>query len=170
MTTLRIDRTWNGHPLDAVDVAHVVIRRTTEGLTLEVDAPLHGDPPPPGPAGPTPRLWEHEVVEVFVANAVERDRYLEVELSPHGHHLVLSLHGIRRPVRQGLPLDFEVHRTATRWRGVARVPQPYCPGSALVVNAVALWGSDPRRHASAITLPGSAPDFHQPDRFEVEVP
>jgi hypothetical protein len=135
-------------------------------VDVAVEAPFHGDPPPAGPAGPSPGLWEHEVVEVFVASAAEPHRYTEVELSPWGHHLVLRLDGVRRVAASALPLAFRSRRRAGRWLGAARLPLSLIPDPPWRVNAFALHGEGAsRRYLAATALPGPQPDFHQPDRF-----
>jgi len=112
---LVVERTWDDHPAGVhVEVA---LRRHTDQLIIDVDAPFFDDPAPSGPPGPSPELWRHEVVEVFFLGSDER--YLEVELSPRGHHLVLELHGVREVVRQGMPLDFTATIDGERWRGGA---------------------------------------------------
>jgi len=42
------------------------------------------------------------VVEAFFLGT--DDRYLEVEVGPHGHYLVLQLHGSRNLVRDHVPI------------------------------------------------------------------
>ena len=129
-----------------------------------MSAPFHDDPPPLGEPGPTDRLWEHEVVELFVAG--RDDRYTEVELSPWGHHLVLRLHGVRRVIDTQLPLAFRVRRCGARWIGVARLDRELLPPPPWRANAYAIHGEgSDRRFLSATPLPGEQPDFHQPDRF-----
>lgn len=174
MIVLRVDRTWSGEPLAAAERAELRIDATEHGLALVVDAPFHGDPPPPGAPGPTPGLWEHEVVELFVAGpgADAEVEYLEVELSPHGHHLVLRLAGVRRGVEEGLPLDFRAAIDGGRWRGAARIPRRWLPPPPHRAAAFALHGTgDARRYLSSLALPGERPDFHQPSRFPpIELP
>ena len=83
--------------------------------------------PPPGPAGSTDELWNHEVVEVFIMGRAER--YLEIEMSPHGHYLALKLQGARNIVTKEIPLDYHVIRNkagptlyGTRWTGAFHSP------------------------------------------------
>lgn len=145
--------------------AEVRLGRVERGLAFEVDAPFHDDPRPPGPAGPTPRLWEYEVVEVFVAGP--RGHYLEVEMGPHGHHLVIWLEGIRRAAREALPLELTTTRSGGRWQARAQtlegVPLPAKPWR---VNAYAIHGVGPnRRWLAHAPTPGEHPDFHQLDCF-----
>jgi hypothetical protein len=174
MTTLRVDRTWSGEPVAPEHRAELRLEGAGEDLLVRVDAPFHGDPPPSGPPGPTPGLWELEVVELFVAGEGPTDEveYLEVELSPQGHHLVLRLAGVRRVVESGLRLDFRASIDGGRWRGSARLPRAWLPPPPHRAAAFALHGGGAaRRYLSSLTLPGDAPDFHQPHRFPlVELP
>lgn len=174
MTTIRVDRTWSGEPVG--DGERAVLRLTAAGddLVVGVEAPFHSDPPPPGPPGPTSGLWEHEVVELFVAGPGSDGEveYLEVELSPHGHHLVLRLGGVRRVVGEGLPLDFRAAIDGRRWRGEAHIPRGWLPPPPHRAAAFALHGTGGRRrYLSSVALPGDGPDFHQPRRFPpIELP
>lgn len=162
---LAIARTWDGAPAPAGEHAFVEVTRTTEGLAIAVDAPWHGDPPPSAPPGPTPALWEHEVVELFVAGVDQR--YLELEIGPHGHHLVLWLEGVRRPIRERLPLSLEVRRDGPRWRARAETgPQVPLPDPPWRLNAYSIHGAGAaRRHLAFAPVPGAAPDFHRLDAF-----
>lgn len=170
MKTL-IASTWDGDSIPSDERATVTLEFALGGdLRVFVHAPLHGDPPPPGPPGPTPGLWEYEVVELFVAESAPDDsvRYLEIELSPHGHHLVLRLQGVRNVVEQGFDLDYrtQIDAASGRWSGEAVVPVAWLPPTPHRVNAFALHGrGDARRYLAWSPLPGRCPDFHQPGRF-----
>jgi hypothetical protein len=105
-------------------------------------------------------LWEFEVVEVFIAGPGEQ--YLEIELSPTGHYLVLELDGIRRPVRTLLPIDFRAEIVGDQWTGLANIPKELLPQGPLRINATAIHGEGTARtYLSAVPLPGTQPDFHQ---------
>jgi hypothetical protein len=165
---LEISQTWDGVPLAPEERACLRLALRDRRLSIAVDAPLHGDPAPKAPVGATPELWEHEVVELFVAATEPPWHYTEVELSPWGHHLVLRLEGIRRPVAVALPLHFRARRTARRWTGVARLPRALLPPGPWRVNAFAIHGpAGHRRYLAAHALPGPQPNFHQPDRFPI---
>lgn len=161
---LRIAHDFRGSALPPGQQAEVLLCVRGSVLEIMVDAPYHADPAPPGPAGPTDRLWEYEVCEVFIAD--EGDHYLEVELSPHGHHLVLELRGVRQPVRSGLPIAYQVARSEGRYRGTARVPLDYLPEGASRANAYVIHGVGSARSycAHSPTL-GDVPDFHRLERF-----
>lgn len=161
---LVVSATWDGDPVGAAETAHLRLRREPEALVVEVDAPFHDDPAPAGAPGPCAGLWEFEVVELFLAGS--GPAYLEVELGPHGHHLVLQLGGVRRVLAQGLPLDYRAERLGSRWRGRARLPAAWLPPGPLRGNAYAIHGrGEARRYLAAHAVPGAAPDFHQPERF-----
>ena len=160
MITLVIGRTWDGALLPEAERTRLRLGFEGDALRIDVDAPYAADPPPPGAPGPTDRLWEHEVVELFVADAGQR--YTEIELSPHGHHLVLRLDGVRRPVQAGLPLDFSARLSGDRWQGTARLSRQLLPPRPARCNAYRIGGG---RHQALVAVPGAAPDFHQLDHF-----
>jgi hypothetical protein len=94
------------------------------------------------------------------------DRYLEVELGPHGHHLVLQLRGVRRPVADRLPIRFEATRSGSRWTGRAQVPASLLPPRPWRTNAYRIHGQgEGRRYLVHQPLGGDAPDFHRLDGF-----
>lgn len=160
---LVIDKGWDGR---AIDGGERVVVGVSAGaaLVVDVDAPFFGDPPPPGPAGVTPGLWDYEVVELFVAGP--GDRYLEVELGPGGHHLVLQLDGVRRVVAEGQPVVFDAVVEGGRWRGRAVIDGALLPARPWRVNAYAIHGvGDGRVYRAAFAVPGARPDFHRLDCF-----
>lgn len=167
--SLRIQKTWDGTPIPAAEQAEIVLTPLAGGgLQVEVEAPYHGDPAPPTRPGPTDRLWDHEVVELFLAGPAERGRHLytEIELGPHCHHLVLRFLAARTPVDRALPVEFVARIEGHRWHGAAILPAAYLPPRPWSANAFAMHGGGSRRrHLAAAPLPGPRPDFHQPDRF-----
>ena len=163
-----IARTWQGTELPQTERARLGLTCSAVGLELTVDAPFYGDPPPPARPGPTDRLWEYETVELFLAGPgpAAAVPYTEIELSPHGHHLLLRFLGVRNPIERALPLAYRARRQAGRWQGEAWIPESYLPPRPWRCNAYALHGIGAgRRYLAAWPLPGPAPDFHQPDRF-----
>ncbi len=165
---LEIARTWEGKPIEAGGEIHIRLEVAGDDLVVVIDAPFHNDPPPIGPAGPTDGLWEYEVVEVFIAGPAER--YLEIELGPHGHHLVLQLAEVRVPSATRLPIEYQAQIEKKRWQGTARIPLTLLPAGPHRINATAISGiGEARRYLSIDALPGPAPDFHQPEHFPVRV-
>ena len=160
---LRICATWDGNPVDDAHRVAVEWVPAEEWIELRVSAPHYGDPPAPAsPPGPADRLWEREVVEVFVVGSDAR--YTEIELAPSGHHLVLQLEGVRNPVASMLPIAYTACVTGDRWVGTARINRRLLPPPPWRVNATAIHGSGADRiHLSMVALPGEEPDFHQPE-------
>lgn len=171
---LAVAGTWSGEPIPAAERLVFTLSAAGEALRVRVDAPFHDDPPPPGPAGPTDRLWEHEVAELFVVgeDVAGAPAYTELELSPHGHYLLLRLSGVRRVVEKLLPVRYRAAIKGGRWRGEALLGRAVLPPPPHRVNAFAVHGRGERRRYLAMTpVPGPAPDFHRLDFFEaIELP
>ena len=162
--TAEIDRGWDDTGPWLGTPVRLTVTLCPDALRIDVDAPFHDDPPPIGSAGRTDRLWEHEVVELFLVG--RDDRYLEIELGPHGHWLGLQLHGRRNIVDDAVPIAFEVGRDDTRWRGVARVDAAHVPTGLERWNAFAIHGQGlDRRYLAAAPVPGDGPDFHRIELF-----
>lgn len=163
--TLLIAHDWDGDAAAEVDHIEVTLRAGVEHLEVEVSAPFYGDPPPDRPAGATWALWEYEVVELFVVGS--QDDYLEIELGPYRHHLVLKLRGVREIIERGLRLDYTARIRGDRWRGLALVPWSYLPEGPHRINAFAMHGVGSARSFLAMTpVPGDKPDFHRIACFE----
>ena len=162
---LAIERTWDGEPAREDECARMVLARSEAGLEIEVEAPFHGDPAPAAPVGSTDRLWEHEVVELFLLGAGER--YLELELGPYGHYLALAFRGPRHIEESRLPIRFEAQREARRWRGSAKLLASQLPPALYAANAYAIHGhGSARRYLAAHPVPGEEPDFHRIELFQ----
>lgn len=156
---------WDGTP-SAESPAFIELCVEDAALCVRVDAPFADDPAPTAAPGPTDRLWEHEVVELFLVGSAER--YFELELGPHGHHLALQLAGVRRPCASGLSLSYAaaVERALGRFRGEARVPRSLLPPAVALANAYALHGVGAERsYRAAVPVPGPHPDFHRLHAF-----
>lgn len=161
---ITVDHLWDGSPATPTERVSLELSAADDvgSLRIAVEAPYHGDPPPVGRAGSTPGLWNHEVVELFVFG--DDGHYLEIELGPHGHHLVLQLHGIREVTRQVPWIAYHCEIDGARWRGEARVRGALVPDGAARWNAHAIHGvGDARRYLSALPAGGARPDFHRPE-------
>lgn len=149
-----------------MDHSPVVFRvGAADGTSVRVDVsgPLFNDPGPPAVAsgGPCPELWEYEVAEIFFLG--DKEKYLEVELCPHGQHLVLLLNGTRNIVKDKLALSYtantdDVNKT---WKGTAIIPLEYFPPDVTKINAYAIHGSGNGRQYEA--LHPASKEFHTPD-------
>ena len=123
---LSIASTWDGEPAEPGEIAQLELSGDARGLRVVVHASFHGDPPPEAPPGSLDGLWEHEVVELFIAGPGQE--YLELELGPHGHYLALPFEGRRE--RAGEPLeniDYSARRDGPLWRGDALLPYQALP-------------------------------------------
>ncbi|KFM79373.1 hypothetical protein X975_16775, partial [Stegodyphus mimosarum] len=164
----KIAKTWDDRPLDHESTK---ISFQTDGnfIVMNVTAPFFNDPPAPrGAAGqPFKNLFDYEVVEAFFLG--QDDKYLEVELSPHGQHLVLLLSGRRNVIKMCLPMSYDVSIWDNHWYGIARIPKTYFPPRIRRFNAYAIHGSGERRHYEALyPVPRNRfeqPDFHRLDYF-----
>jgi hypothetical protein len=169
LATLHIASTWDGEAATAAERCAVDLTASERGWLISVDAAFHGDPPPPGPPGSLDGLWRFEAVELFVAAddgggpAVE---YTELEVSPHGHFLVLRFAGVRRRSAVIDPLSVNCRIAGDRWRGRVELARAALPPPPWRANAFAMRGQGrARRYLAATPLPGAKPDFHQPDLF-----
>lgn len=170
MLRIDIDKKWRGRPCSPREQVIVNLEDGEGCLKVTIDAPFYGDPRPEGEPGPTEGLWEHEVVELFIAGA--DGHYLEVELGPYGHHLVLSFSGVRERSGGPHPIDFKTVVLSRTWMGTAKIPWSLVPTGPHRINATTIHGQGRRRrYLSAVALKGESPDFHQPDCFiEAELP
>ncbi|KAK3100000.1 hypothetical protein FSP39_013292 [Pinctada imbricata] len=167
-----ITKTWDG---DAITHHPIQITigppdHAARNLKITVTGPFFDDPPNPGgaPGQPFDGLWDYEVAEAFFLN--DRDQYVEIELSPHGQHLVLLLKGRRDAFKKLLPLNYTATITGNRWKGVAYIPWEYFPPGVTKFNAYAIHGSGNNRiYESLYPVPKGKytdPDFHKLDYFQ----
>jgi len=162
--SLEIASTWDGRPLPPEAVVRVDLTLDADALRVTVAAPFYGDPAPAGRVGPTWQLWEHEVVEVFVAGPAER--YTELELGPWGHYLALRLDGRRHIVERDIQLELTTVREGGRWRAEALLDAVHLPAGPHRVNAYAIHGlGETRSYAAAFPSEGPEPDFHRLETF-----
>lgn len=168
VASLPIRHLWDGSPCRDDERAVVSVERVPDGsLLIHIDAPFHDDPPPTAEPGSTDKLWEHEVVELFVLG--DGDRYTELEVGPHGHFLVLRFEGQRTNGTSGHPLEVSVARSEGRWTGTARLAAELLPPGEvgdLRGNAYAIHGvGEGRRYLAWTPVPGPHPDFHRLKHF-----
>lgn len=160
---------WDGTPYTKERPVQILIDGAGEFVRLQVEAPFYNDTAPPnGQSGqPYPKLYDYQVVEAFFLN--HEDQYLEVELSPHGEHLVLLLNGRRNSVVQQLPLQYYVKKYENTWTGVAYIPLEYFPYHVTKFNAFAIHGEGSnRKYLSLFPTPEGKfkqPDFHRLEYF-----
>ncbi|RYG68086.1 hypothetical protein EON64_05950 [archaeon] len=151
-------------------------------IMVFVDAPFHDNPAPPVPVGKVENLYDYEVVEIFLAS-VREDRenspYLEIQLGPHGHYMLVFLMREADWDNQDTSLELDclpktwIDPQVMRWYcelslPAHYLPEPLCKPDLSVTwlsNVCAIYGSQEcRRHLSLYPCPsGVAGDcnFHQ---------
>ena len=158
-TRLLIATTWDGVEIPRSENVSVGVRVGRWSIRVEIDAPYHADPPPPDPRPKTP------AIEDLAAGEPSRD-YTEIELSPHGHFLILRFAGLRRRTAIVRPREVRTEIRGHRWSGWMAVDRRDLPPRPWRANAFSIHGREQaRRYLAAAPLPGEHPDFHQPVRF-----
>jgi len=185
MPDFMIKDAWNGRPGPDSQALHVSVsggpapdsqldpatgsagssaETSSTPFVVRIDAPFYRDPAPATRAGVCDRLWDYEVCEIFLVGA--DNRYLELEFGPHGHYLALLLEGPRKVLSRDNRLEYHAERHGGRWKGYAVVPRNLIPDPIHRLNLFAIHGTGAdRRYLAWSALPGSQPDFHQPERF-----
>ncbi|MCA9520176.1 MAG: hypothetical protein KC609_04365 [Myxococcales bacterium] len=157
---------WDGTPCSdlSLEPYRLSARLEAPWLEIELDAPLHGDPAPDCPPGRCDGLWNFEVVELFAATA--DGRYIEIEIGPHGHYLVLLFAGYRRQSEVVDECTLDVRAVGSRWSATFALANDRIPAPLERANAFAIHGvGDARRYLAAQPLPTERPDFHRVDLF-----
>lgn len=157
---LTVQRTWDDQPVEASRRVAVRVRAVAGGLELRCRARLWSAQVHPHPPGPTPGLWESEVVEWFFGGA--DGRYTEVEVGPFGNHLVLRFDGYRRKRDELLPMACSARIDSTAsgrsWSGRAVLPWALLPEGPLRMNVCAIQPGPIYLQWSPAC--GERPDFH----------
>ena len=124
-------------------------------------------------------LWNFEVVEIFIKG--RSDKYIEIEMSPHGHYLILACDGYRQCFTRGIePISYSAKILGNRWTGRLICPLNLLPPPSPIVsapytyNAYALYNDDKgeRVYCTAFLPPRSDenqysnPDFHKLEIFK----
>lgn len=168
----KIRNTWNGQCIDHPPASISLSPALNGDVTLKVFAHFFNSPPKPPNAvagQPYPELWNYEVAEAFFLN--DNNQYVEVELSPHGVHLVLLLNGVRNAVKELLPMTYNATISADNWWGEATIPRAYFPPGVTKFNAYAIFNEGEARQYEALypfnnAGPKDQPDFHRLETFQ----
>ena len=161
---LVIQHTWDGTEIPSHDFVFINAEIQKDHFYFTIRSPFYHNLPPSGPSGSLWRLWEFEVVEVFLVG--ENGEYTELEFGPYGHYLVLKLNKPRNITQKHLPIDYTAKINQDRWTATASVPMAHLPKSIHKINCFAIHNTqNSRRYLSLSKLPGEQPDFHQPTFF-----
>lgn len=172
-----INKLWNDQPVAEQDhiQLHLEYVNSTDtnsrDLRIKVKAPFYDDPriDDTVPSGSMDKLWDYEVVEVFLLGS--DDYYLEIEFSPKGQYLLLKLHGYRNVIETPLYIDnYSAKIDGTMWTGSYLIPSKYIPANLFKFNAYAIHGSgDDRQYLALYPTPFGKfkePDFHRLEYFQ----
>jgi hypothetical protein len=195
--TCTISSRWDGSVLPLDDQIFITIESLEENLpepvlVISVDAPFYDDPVPRCDTDDACEnnslnfdgLWNYEVVEVFIKGKL--DKYIEIEMGPHGHYLLLALDGYRHCFKRKIePISYEAKISGARWIGklVAPIhilpPPTGIPEAMFSFNAYGIHegpespnnDSDTRVYCCAFppAKPGGdylVPDFHKLELFQ----
>jgi hypothetical protein len=166
-------RMWDGAP----GWPTTEVRLGTEGRILRVEfhcafEELSVDPTLPLDA-PAPRLWEWDVVELFLSDRSEALPYREIEASPLGQWLALSFDlprvasarpwGYRPEVSAAISPGLFTVRLGIDLGAAAFGAGASTPGATWRVGLFRIAERPPdRRHLSLAPGGTAAPDFHRP--------
>lgn len=166
--TLHIDHLWNGNisPDDRL-WADVELSQNKEGIIVRVHAPMLLEQTiPDAPIGSRVEgLWNFDVVELFLVGAGHQ--YLELELGAGGHFLILGFDSVRRRSNsyESLHPVVRFEKTAEKhWVSEVTLPWKIIPENLRALNAFAIMTG---QFLAYEALPGTEPDFHQPDFFPI---
>ncbi|XP_068699499.1 uncharacterized protein [Montipora foliosa] len=162
---------WNGAPIDHAPITFQISAQDSSFVQIHVSGPFFDDPgSPPCPVGSAcDGLWDYEVAEVFFLG--KKEKYLEIELSPHGQHLLIMLNGARKKFMDKVHIEYSaiIDRENNSWTGTAKIPIDYFPPDVSKINAYAIHGSGVNRRYESL-YPASSdvsnPDFHRLEFFK----
>jgi hypothetical protein len=196
MTSCTISHLWSGESLkddEKINISVAVDSEVQQAhgepcLVISVDAPFYDNAKPQVTAVHQTDgkgclnfegLWNFEVVEVFIKG--RSDKYLEIEMGPHGHYLILACDGYRQCFTRGIePISYSAIISNGRWTGrlvcpLRLLPPPTdiraCP---YTFNAYAIHSNSAgeRVYCTAFLPPRtdevdySQPDFHKLELFQ----
>lgn len=119
-------------------------------------------------------LWEQTCFEFFLA-CPDRPGYREFNLSPAGHWNVYRFDGYRAGMTEETALGALPFTVSTHARGYELVADIDLTGLAIACEpwtvAISTVVLEPRGRISywALSHPGSEPDFHHPDAFQLRL-
>lgn len=161
-----VNAMWDGSPCgDERLHAEVWITKKQAGLSIRVHAPqLEGQSVPNAPVDTRVEgLWNFDVVELFFVG--EDGKYTEVEIGAGGNYLVLAFDGVRQRSNDFAGREFDHRHSSTTpgtWQTAMTIPWDALPEKIMRMNAFVIAGG---HHLAMSPVPGTEPDFHQPDVF-----
>jgi hypothetical protein len=185
---VEINHVWGQSNRLDKPLARCFLRWTTQGLCFDIQACYFQSDPPTAPIGPLWKLWEWEVVELFIVG--QEQHYLELEFSPHGHYLVLKLHTIRNIIQSLISLEYQSSlfpssqfyyssinhhfMKKSQWYGQAIIPFNLLPPPYINTTEeydyhinmfMCYQHNNKKQYAFAYPLEGKQPNFHQIQKY-----
>ena len=171
-----IESTWQGQKIPQSYNLSITPEKDT--IVITVDAPFYADPAPPGLDANCEGLWNYEVVELFIRG--RRDRYIEIEMGPHGHYLILVCDGYRQCfTRKLVPNNYTAKISGDKWTGTLTIDSSMLPpptdilGYEYSYNAYAIHGTRAEDRVYCCAFPPekavgeyAVPDFHRLELFQ----
>lgn len=119
------------------------------------------------------KLWERDVVEVFLQPAgADARRYKEFEVSPNGFWIDLDIApGEKHDLKSGLRRRVSVDEKSKTWRAELALPMKsltarFDPAAAWCVNFFRVEGAgEPRFYSAWRPTETPVPNFHVPEAF-----
>lgn len=195
MRKFNITKLWNGDPIPDTDSKirieiSMQVLPITKSLELRIVAPYIGTSDIPDyPAGRCPRLYDFEVVEVFIASTSYHHTdpsttpYFEIIVGPHGHYLAISHTGQGNLsecddsiLLQNPPPLIQIAPDHQSWSATLQIPYELLPEPVEELhsqfslnwkfNSYAIHGKGTDRVYMALSpVPGDTPNFHQLEHF-----
>jgi hypothetical protein len=169
-----IERDWYGQAMAVPASFALVTDKANLWFVAKRDQPPKGHPDTV-PYEFTPGLWRYDVAELFIRDACS-DRYMEFNLAPNGAWWSAEFDRARD---RSSTDDILIHGVKTYaavsagvgWQAAASIPLTYLKsafgfGKQSAINVAFIVNSPQQAFLSKAQLPGSEPDYHQPDYFE----
>jgi alpha-galactosidase len=173
---IRFDRDWQGKHADPKRETEVRLLWTREVLYLRFLAHYSSVTvfPDAEPSGRRDRLWDRDVVEVFLQPAGSHgQRYKEFEVSPNGFWIDLDIGpGEKRNLQSGLRRRVKIDEQNKTWMAETALPMKslttqFDPTKAWRANFFRVEGATEPRFYSAWRPTGTpVPNFHVPEAFD----
>ncbi|MDE0837094.1 MAG: hypothetical protein OSA84_12160 [Akkermansiaceae bacterium] len=170
---LGIDSDWHGQTLQP-PVAFTLAsdgRSLWFAATRQAPAAIH---PGAEPGVFTPKLWKHDVSELFIADP-DGKRYVEFNLAANGAWWAGTFDSPRQlsvsqPDFQGAVETYHDAPEGGSWLSAFSIPIAFLGehidfGTGSRANVAFILNSPRQTFHSACKLPGAEPDFHRPEAF-----
>ncbi len=175
---LGLENDWFGDPL-AQPLAYSLVADPGYLWFVATRGASYSVHPDAAPGKFTPRLWEFDVAELFIADSLG-EAYLEFNLAPNGAWWAAGFSSARvlAAGQPDFPGNVETYNDVSEpgvWIAAMRIPLAFLEkhvsfGLGSKANVAFILNSPNQTFHSVSKLPGAEPDFHQPSKFPRMVP